>query len=68
MFVTTVCPIKTRVPIRVNLTNKKNMTQLVSVFDLFFKVLNYQCDKNKKVVDEFFEFFCSQICLTLKLT
>ena len=54
MFVTTVCSIKTCVPIRVNLTNKKNMTELVSVFDLFFRVLDYWCDKNKKVVDEFF--------------
>ena len=59
MFVTTVCSIKTCVPIRVNLTNKKNMTELVSVFDLFFSVLDYWCDKNKKVVDEFFEFLPS---------
>lgn len=35
------------------------MTELVSVFDLFFRVLDYWCDKNKKVVDEFFEFLPS---------
>ena len=37
------------------LTNCSSTFKMVDVFDLFFRISNYQCTVNIKVVDDFFD-------------
>ena len=40
-----------------DLSQRSNNFNIEDVFDLYFRILNYWCTANKKIFDNFFDFF-----------